>query len=77
MSASNDAGRTLTTLNFATTNMSGEKIAVPQVFPGYGAEGGGAGGSNYASNGLLGYDQYDWIMAFVVSVIVLAAAIMM
>lgn len=77
MSASNDAGRTLTTLNFATTNMAGERIAVPQLIPGFGNGGNGAGGTDYASTGMLGFDQYDWMMAFVVSLIGLAAVFMM
>lgn len=71
MSASNDAGRTLTMQNFATTNLAGERIPVPQVFPGRS----GDDNADMASGLLL--EQSDWILACIVAVIVLSAAFLM
>lgn len=72
MSASNDAGRTLTTLNFATTNLAGERIPVPQVFPGHVS---GEDVDDMANRVLM--EQSDWILACVVAVIALAASFLM
>lgn len=70
MSATNDAGRTLATFNFATTNVAGDRIAVPEVFPGdeYPVE-------NRGNRVLV--EQSDWILACIVAVIVVAAAFLM
>lgn len=69
MSATNDAGRTLATFNFATTNMAGDRIAVPEVFPGDELPAD-------LSNRVL-VEQSDWILACIVAVIVLAAVFLM
>lgn len=78
MSASNDAGRTLTTLNFATLNLAGERIPVPQVFPGGGGllgEGDASGLGDSVSGVLM--DQSDWLLAGVVAAMVTMASFLM
>lgn len=70
MSASNDAGRALATCNFATTNMAGDRIAVPEVFPGDEFQ-----VVNLGNRVLV--EQSDWILACIVGVIVFSAAFLM
>lgn len=67
MSATNDAGRTSATYNFATTNLSGERIATPAVFP----------GEDVTNDEPFKFsDQSDWILAAIVALIILAAAML-
>lgn len=75
MSASNDAGRTMTTLNFATLNLAGERIPVPQVFPGGHGEGGVDGLGDSVSGVLM--DQSDWLLASVVAALVTVASFLL
>lgn len=68
MSATNDAGRTSATYNFATTNMAGERIATPAVFPNENSM--NEGGSFKFT------DQSDWILVAIVALIILAASML-
>lgn len=67
MSASNDAGRNSVTFHFATTNMAGDKIPMPEVMP----------GNDPSETGIAIAEQSDWILAVIVGVIIFAASFLM
>lgn len=66
MTATNYAGKTSVQYNFATTNIDGERIPLPEVFP-----------ELDASNDVIALaDQSDWVPLFIVGVIVLTACLL-
>lgn len=66
MSASNDAGKTSVQYNFATTNIDGERIPLPETFP-----------ELDASNDIISLsEQSDWVPPLIVGVIILTASLL-